>query len=218
MQVANASQKGQTINAARILLRDTDGFTYQNQNVWISECLATFVYLLPGEVWWYELEFEIPASRRPEALIVPLDLFESSSARVPVLQSPRHIATQGVRYLSPSSSADLGGLRWSLESVLLDAKKGVVSLVLVMRNTTTKAVSPDVNAPYVADCKGRLAGVADASGFSALSKFPSEVKPGEVFRIPLSFSVTGLQSPFYLFVGTGLTQMSKTAWRIVDSP
>lgn len=217
VQLANVSQTVHTINAARIILKDTEGFTYPNKEVFILELLATYISLIPGEVWRYELEFDIPSSRQPEVLIVPLDLFESSTARVPVLQAPGRIVTQRVQSLQPSHSAEVAGLVWSLESIRLDESRGSLSLVLVIRNRGPKEIRLDTGAPYVADSTGRIAGILGDSGFAGWPAFPPEVKAGEVFKIPLSFSVYGFQKPLYLFIRYGLlSSESKIVWRVVN--
>lgn len=217
VQFVNISQMVHTINLPRILLKDTEGFTYSNKEVLIAELSASLISLIPGEVWRYELEFDIPLSKQPEVLIVPLDFFERSTTRIPVLQSPGPIATQRIRYLLPSHSAELAGIVWSLESIRLDEGRGLLSLVLVMRNPGSKEINLSdlcVWVPHVADSTGRLAGITGGHEFG---RWPSKVKAGEVFRIPLSFNVSGFQKPIYLFIRSGLPWSElKVVWRVVD--
>lgn len=220
VQFGNISQMVHTINLPRILLKDTEGFTYSNKEGLIAELSVSLISLIPGEVWRYELEFDIPLSKQPEVLIVPLDFFERSTARIPVLQSPGPIATQRIGYLLPSHSAELAGIVWSLESIRLDEGRGLLSLVLVVRNPGSKEINLSdlyVWVPHVADSTGRLAGIAGGHEFGRWPQAPSKVKAGEVFRIPLSFNVSGFQKPVYLFMRSGLPwSESKVVWRVVD--
>lgn len=220
VQLANIGQTVCTINLPRILLKDREGFTYSNKEVLIDEISASLISLIPGEVWRYELEFDIPSARQPEVLIVPLDFFERSTARIPVLQSPGQIVTQKIPYLHPSHSAKLEGIVWSLESIRLDERRGLLSLVLVMRNPGPAEINLSdryVWVPHVADSTGRLAGIAGSSELGRRPQFPSELKAGELFKIPLSFSVSGFQKPIYLFLRSGLPwSETKVVWRVVD--
>lgn len=215
-QIKNISQRAYTVTTSLILLRDTDGFTYQCQPCWISELQANFDYLLPGEVGWYELSYEMPVTSTPEVLIIPLGPFgdDGPSQRIPVLPFPGKPARQSLRFLLPTETGKLAGLRWSLDFVSLDEDIGLLSLVITMSNPTgdTKRLE-EFMTPHLKDNFGRLAKMDNPEQWW---RIPLEVKPGEWFKLRFRFDVRELQPPFYLFLWRGIPTSTKIAWRVLD--
>lgn len=217
-QLKNEGSEMKTVEIGSIQLKDSEGYTYTCRTGMISEKFSSFDHLLPGEVLWYTLGYEVPPGVNPDQLIVNFSMWgEGSSKRIPIKdKSPDSFLKSTYNaedLLNKDETATLCGIEIT---PTLEVSDGELSTTFTLNNITSDVVKFGMDGcsllnPFVKGSYGKYASSPD----TMMGALPSDIQSDERLKMDFSFNVTNIEPPYYLFIGEGVfSDVKKLSWEV----
>ncbi|MFW6311113.1 MAG: hypothetical protein ACOC1K_02635 [Nanoarchaeota archaeon] len=211
----NISNKTISFHSGLIRLYDKQGYTYTSKTQIIDGKFESYAFILPGECFTNNIEFQIDGNIKPDSISIPLEY--SSNQYIDFTNSKITFNNSTHKTLDKNQELDNQSLKIKVDKITVDGNKIITTFLI--KNTSSSPISfglggVALSTPYLKDKNGRY-----LEKENSMEKLPSEIRPNGILRIKNKFNINNTKPPYYLYIQhyDGFTSIkNKYVWKIIE--